>query len=167
MEAGFGKKRASAPSAAALALEEEEEEGGGGGGGGGGEDGEEEDPFFAAVAAAAALKRAKKAAAAAAAEEERADFFRAAAGQEDAPLDEAADGHRKASKQILKNRGLVKYRKKEAANPRVAYRLKAEKAAKRRQGQVVTMRDKKGEGDNYGGEATGIRTNISKSRIFK
>jgi hypothetical protein len=184
MEAGFGKKRASAPAAAKLALEaaeggggeveEEEEEGGGGGGGGrrrrrggGHDDDEAEDPFFAAVAAAAALKRAKKAAAAAAAEEERAALIRATAGREDAPLDEGAGGHRKASQQILKNRGLVKYRKKEASNPRVAYRLKAEKQLKRRQGQAVTMRNKNVEGDNYGGEATGIRTNISKSRIFK
>jgi hypothetical protein len=163
MDTGFGKKRASAPAAAALALEEEE---GGGGDGGSGEEGGGEDPFFAAVAAAAAMKRAKKAAAAAAAGEQRAALIREAAEREDAPLDAAAGGHRKASKQILKNRGLVKYRKKEAANPRVAYRLKAEKQLKRRQGQAVTMRSKH-EGDDYGGEATGIRTNISKSRIFK
>ena len=54
---------------------------------------------------------------------------------------------------------------KPVANPRVAYRKKAEKKAKARIGQSAPMRT--GEKDAYGGEATGIRSNISRSRLIK
>jgi phage terminase small subunit len=57
--------------------------------------------------------------------------------------------------------------KKEAANPRVAYRLKAAKQLKRRIGAAAPMRDGGAEADNYAGEASGIRRAISKSRIIK
>jgi hypothetical protein len=66
---------------------------------------------------------------------------------------------------VLQNRGLVKYRNREMSNPRVANRLKAAKFAKRRSGQVAPMRNKGGaEAGTYGGEASGIRTTISRSR---
>ena len=75
--------------------------------------------------------------------------------------------HRKISKQILVNRGLVKYRNSETSNPRVAYRRKAEKKVKRRVGAAAPMRDGNGEAEAYGGEKSGIRVNISKSRLIK
>jgi hypothetical protein len=169
MAGGLGKKRTRSEGAAGLALEggEGEEEGDGGGGGGGGGE-EEEDGFYAAAAAAAAAKKARKLAQRQAARESSADFIRArplqaevAGGEGGAPV------HRPASKQIMVNRGLVKYRNSETSNPRVAYRRKAEKKMKRRVGAAAPMRDKSGEADAYGGEKSGIRVNISKSRLIK
>jgi hypothetical protein len=46
-------------------------------------------------------------------------------------------------------------------NPRTNQRLKFESAVKRRKGQVQAVRV--GEADRYGGEATGIRTTVSRS----
>ena len=43
----------------------------------------------------------------------------------------------------------------------------AEKKLKNRTGAAPSMRDGGAEADNYKGEATGIRANISKSRILK
>lgn len=72
------------------------------------------------------------------------------------------EGKRRASKAIVKNRGLVPHRRKDLKNPRVHGRKKYEKALKRRKGQVQTLRT--GEAGQYGGEATGIRSDITRSR---
>ena len=131
-----------------------------------------EDPFYAAVVAAAERKKARKAAAAATAQDSDSRFRRQAAEDEGDTGPVAAHGgdsgdvmHRKASKAVLANRGLVKYRNREMSNPRVANRIKAAKFVKRRSGQVAPMRNKGGsEAGAYGGEASGIRTTISRSR---
>jgi Sas10 C-terminal domain/Sas10/Utp3/C1D family len=125
----------------------------------------EEDPFYAAVAAAAEKKRAKKVESQLAREEERVSALRSSVVSDESNM--RFDGKRKVSREILKNRGLVKYRNPEDANPRVHYRKKAEKAMKRLSGARPAMRDSTGEADSYGGEASGIRTNISRSRKIK
>lgn len=141
----------------------------GGMGGGQGRRGgdEEEDPLYAALAQAAAHKKAKKSAQREAEKEATSEFLRE---REDEFLDEGTargpQGKRSVSREIMKNRGLTKYRSKIERNPRVHNRVKAAKFAMRRKGQVVSMRDPS-EGDKYGGEATGIRTNVIKSRKIK
>jgi U3 small nucleolar RNA-associated protein 3 len=72
-------------------------------------------------------------------------------------------GDRTASKQILKNRGLVAHKAKINRNPRVKHREKFRQANKRRAGTVQAIRSPI-EGHNYGGEATGISTNVIRSR---
>lgn len=68
---------------------------------------------------------------------------------------------RKASYQILKNRGLVPHRKLSNRNPRVKKREAYHKAVVARKGQV---RETKTPETAYGGEMTGIKANISRSR---
>jgi len=79
--------------------------------------------------------------------------------------DDVTDGSRLASRMILKNRGLVPHRKRENRNPRIVRKKKYEKAKKRRKGQVRELRT--GEAHQYGGEMSGIRTDISRSRKMK
>ena len=66
--------------------------------------------------------------------------------------------------QMEKNRGLTPNRKKANKNPRVKNKLKHQKAVIRRKGQVRAIRQAT---TNYGGETSGIRTNISRSVRFK
>ncbi len=178
MAGAVGKKRTASSAAGELGLGGgwSDDDGGDGDGGDGGSDGGDgggrrrggddeevsEDPFYAAVEAAAARKRARKAEVADRARSETADFIRTRKDEYD--LDEGGDQHRRAGREIMKNRGLTKYRKREERNPRVHNRMKAEKFTKRRKGQVAPMRNKAEEAGSYGGEATGIRTNISRSR---
>ncbi len=70
--------------------------------------------------------------------------------------------NRPASNKILKNRGLVPHRAKINRNPRLKKRVKYAKAVKNRKGAVAPLRV--GEAASYGGEATGIRKNLAKSR---
>ncbi len=72
-------------------------------------------------------------------------------------------GDRTASQQILKNRGLVAHKAKLNRNPRAKHREKFRKANIRRAGAVPAIRSPS-EGDRYGGEATGISTNVVRSR---
>lgn len=67
--------------------------------------------------------------------------------------------------QIMKNRGLVAHKSKINRNPRVKKRKQFREATIRRKGQVRDIRDS-AEGANYQGEATGIRTGISRSRAI-
>ena len=76
--------------------------------------------------------------------------------------DELTDTSRRASRKILKNRGLTPHRKRENRNPRIAKKRKYEKKMKARSGQIRKMRT--GETDAYGGELSGIRSDISRSR---
>ncbi|KAG0609316.1 hypothetical protein M758_8G175500 [Ceratodon purpureus] len=81
------------------------------------------------------------------------------------PVEEVdAEGKRSITWQMEKNRGLTPHRKKLNKNPRKKYKLKHEKAVIRRKGQVREIRQAS---TNYGGEASGIRTNISRSVRFK
>ena len=71
---------------------------------------------------------------------------------------------RKASKKILANRGLVPSRPKVNRNPRVKKRRQYDKALRRRHGQVAALRTN--EADQYGGEKSGIRADVTHSRVF-
>lgn len=64
-----------------------------------------------------------------------------------------ANGKRKVTREIEKNIGLRRKRKKIDRNARVKNKVKYLKALKRRKGQVISMRD---ESKPYTGEATGI-----------
>lgn len=66
---------------------------------------------------------------------------------------------RNVHKDILKNRGLVRKRKKEDKNPRVKNRRKFEKALQRRKTSVkeFVAGNKK---QKHGGEESGIRSDI-------
>lgn len=78
--------------------------------------------------------------------------------------EEEIDGKRQITYQMEKNKGLTPHRKKLTKIPRKRYKMKHEKAVKRRKGQV---RDVKSSQGPYGGETTGIRTAISRSIRFK
>ena len=77
-------------------------------------------------------------------------------------LDE--DARRHASRQIVKNRGLTPYRKVDVRNPRVHLRHKYEKAMIKRRALV---KEYKGKEEQYAGEKTGIKTNITRSVKLK
>lgn len=77
-----------------------------------------------------------------------------------------ANSARPASYTMIKNKGLTPSRTKEQRNPRVKQRTRYEKAVKKhasfRGGKLTTDTSKP-----YGGESTGIRTNLTKSVRFK
>ncbi len=74
--------------------------------------------------------------------------------------EEQVDGKRQINYQIEKNRGLTPRRNKDLKNPRKKHRIKYGKAVIRRKGQVQDQRERR---DTYGGEATGIKTRVTKS----
>ena len=83
-----------------------------------------------------------------------------------AAMEEEMDGEdakRDVGKKIMANRGLTPHRNKDHKNPRKRLRGKFEKAVVRRKGQVRSMREDAG---GYGGEASGIKTSVTKSRRF-
>ncbi|CAM9638532.1 unnamed protein product [Scytosiphon promiscuus] len=79
----------------------------------------------------------------------------------------AAKGETKrgASYTIIKNRGLTPHKNKLNRNPRSKKREAFRKATIRRKGQVRDIRT--GEADAYGGESTGIKSNVTRSRKLK
>jgi U3 small nucleolar RNA-associated protein 3 len=77
--------------------------------------------------------------------------------------EEDIDGKREIGQTIMSNRGLTPHRNKEAKNPRVRLRGKFGRAVTRRKGSV---RDVKEKTDGYGGELTGVKTSVVKSRKF-
>jgi U3 small nucleolar RNA-associated protein 3 len=77
------------------------------------------------------------------------------------PLEEEqVAGKRQINYQIEKNRGLTPRRNKDLKNPRKKHRIKYGKALISRRGQVQDQRERR---DGYGGEATGIKTRVTKS----
>jgi len=77
-------------------------------------------------------------------------------------VDGEVAGERAISRTILKNRGLVAHKAKINRNPRVKKREQYRKALIRRKGAVREVRND--EGHKYGGEGTGIKSGISRSR---
>jgi U3 small nucleolar RNA-associated protein 3 len=67
---------------------------------------------------------------------------------------------RKATYQILKNKGLIPKRKKEQRNPRVKQRNKYERAQKKLKTVKRIVAPLTGA---YGGEMTGIKSNLARS----
>lgn len=72
------------------------------------------------------------------------------------------DGERALGRAIMKNRGLVAHKSKLNRNPRVKKREQYRKALIRRKGAVREVRTD--EGHKYGGETTGIKSGVSRSR---
>lgn len=77
-------------------------------------------------------------------------------------LERLVEGERAIGNTILKNRGLVAHKAKINRNPRVKKREQYRKALISRKGAVREIRTE--EGHAYGGEATGIKSGISRSR---
>uniref|UniRef100_K3WST8 Sas10 C-terminal domain-containing protein n=1 Tax=Globisporangium ultimum (strain ATCC 200006 / CBS 805.95 / DAOM BR144) TaxID=431595 RepID=K3WST8_GLOUD len=81
---------------------------------------------------------------------------------EDSDMEDAKRG---ASYEIIKNRGLKAHKSKLNRNPRVKKRMQFRKAVIRRKGQVRDVRV--GEASKYGGETTGIKANLTRSRKIR
>ncbi|PHJ25717.1 sas10 c-terminal domain-containing protein [Cystoisospora suis] len=75
---------------------------------------------------------------------------------------EEVEGQRATTRQILKNKGLTRKRKKVEGNARVHNRRKYE--AKMRKLKTIRGGEREVEGDSYMGEESGIRANLKKSR---
>lgn len=74
------------------------------------------------------------------------------------------NGKRKITYQMSKNKGLMRKRRKELKNPRVKHKMKFKKAKIKHKGQVREVRK---ETERYGGETTGIKTNLARSVKLK
>ncbi len=90
----------------------------------------------------------------------KADKYRREPGLVIAP-EEEIEGKREIGQKIMANRGLTPHRSKETKNPRVRLRGKFSRAVTRRKGSV---RDVKEKTEGYGGELTGVKTSVVKSR---
>ncbi|GIL48552.1 hypothetical protein Vafri_5040 [Volvox africanus] len=110
----------------------------------------EEDEFYAQAKANAAAR--KKA---------RAESHRAPALEPPAP-DATTAAARRITNEIQRNRGLTPHRRRDQKNPRKKNRMKFEKAMVRIKGAVQPVRER--EGVAYGGEASGIKSHVAKSR---
>lgn len=73
------------------------------------------------------------------------------------------DGRRKITRQIMKNKGIQRYRKKSDKNPRKKFRNKYRKAEIKRKSVV---REYNGKQSIYGGESSGIKDNLSRSTLL-
>ncbi|OJJ49748.1 hypothetical protein ASPZODRAFT_12863 [Penicilliopsis zonata CBS 506.65] len=119
--------------------------------------GTDEDEYYDMVAARSKQRKAEKKA--------RADAHAAAAregGRVEVQEEVGPDGKRAISYQIEKNKGLTPKRNKDSRNPRVKKRKRYEEKKKK----LASIRQvyKGGEGrGGYGGELTGIKTNLVKS----
>jgi U3 small nucleolar RNA-associated protein 3 len=77
-------------------------------------------------------------------------------------VEPVVEGERALGNQIMKNRGLVAHKSKLNRNGRVKKREQYRKAIIKRKGTVRDVRTD--EGHKYGGEETGIKSNLSRSR---
>ncbi|TMW69346.1 hypothetical protein Poli38472_001502 [Pythium oligandrum] len=87
------------------------------------------------------------------------------ASSDEEDSDEDDGGKRGASFEIIKNKGLKAHKNKLNRNPRVKKRMQYRKAVIRRKGQVRDVRV--GEAGRYGGESTGIKSNLTRSRKLR
>lgn len=113
--------------------------------------------YYATLVGANATKKADKAA--------RAEAHRQAAAQGAQVYGEeavGADGKRKITYAIEKNKGLTPRRKKEVRNPRVKKKMKYEEKKKKLASMRPTWKGGEGKG-GYKGELTGIKSNLVKS----
>jgi len=79
--------------------------------------------------------------------------------------DQLEEGRRRgASQKILKNKGLTPHRRKDIKIPRTKQREKWRQSQKKRRSQVQEFTGSK---MSYGGEATGIKKNLIRSRKLK
>ena len=121
-------------------------------------DGSEEDDYYDMVAARAKKRKTDKA--------DRAEAY-ATAEQEGGRVVEmeqiGAGGKRKISYAIEKNKGLTPFRKKEVRNPRVKKRKRFEDKKKKLGSIKQVWKGGEGKG-GYGGEMTGIKSNLVRSR---
>lgn len=152
---GLAERRAAVDASkarAALKRSRREEEEDGGDSGPDGEGFDDDGEYLAVAARSRASKAARKAA------------FAAPAPH--VPLARSdADGPRAITRDVEKNRGLTPHRRKDIKNPRVKGRKRFEKATVRRKGQVRDVAAGAA-GAGYGGEATGVRSRLSKSVRF-
>lgn len=113
-----------------------------------------EDDYYMAVKAAQVAKKGKKADA------------KKPKLMEYLPEQTVAEGEKRgAGNFIVKNRGLVPHRSKEKKNPRVKHRKKFEKAKIKERTSFYGKQTRDDRGA-YGGETTGIKAHISRSRKF-
>ena len=70
---------------------------------------------------------------------------------------------RSASKKIIANKGLMKYRSKEKKNPRVANKIKAKKKETKFKHTGNAAANMRTQDTRYSGEASGVRKNVVKS----
>jgi U3 small nucleolar RNA-associated protein 3 len=113
----------------------------------------EEDEFYKSVMNDAADKRQSK--------KSRADDLEEATHNE--TVEDGEDGDKRgANWTMMTNKGLTVQKKKINRNPRVKKREAYRKAVIRRKGQVRELRT--GEADQYGGETTGIRSDVTRGR---
>lgn len=119
------------------------------------------DNYYDLVVARAAAKRSDKQSRATAAAAAHAEA-RATAGAVEMEQTIGPDGKRAISYAIAKNKGLTPRRSKDVRNPRVKKRKKFDEKRKKLGSMRPVWRGGEGRG-GYGGELTGIKTNVVKS----
>jgi U3 small nucleolar RNA-associated protein 3 len=125
------------------------------------EDYEDEEGYYDMIAARSTAKKQSKI--------ERATAYAEAAKQNATVVEEEVigdDGRRMISYQISKNKGLTPHRKKSVRNPRVKKKEKYKEKQKKLKSMMPVFDSKKKQagGANYGGELTGIKSGLVRSR---
>jgi U3 small nucleolar RNA-associated protein 3 len=125
------------------------------------EDYEDEEGYYDMIAARSNAKKQTKS--------ERAAAYAEAAKQNATVIEEEVigdDGRRMISYQIEKNKGLTPHRKKSVRNPRVKKKEKYKEKQKKLKSMmpVFDSAKKQAGGANYGGELTGIKKGLVRSR---
>lgn len=125
------------------------------------EDYEDEEGYYDMIAARSSAKKQGKS--------DRAAAYAEAAKQNATLIEEEVigeDGRRMISYQIAKNKGLTPHRKKSVRNPRVKKKEKYKEKQKKLKSimPVFDSAKKQAGGANYGGELTGIKKGLVRSR---
>jgi U3 small nucleolar RNA-associated protein 3 len=125
------------------------------------EDFEDEEGYYDMIAARSNAKKQTKT--------DRAAAYAEAAKQNATVIEEEVigdDGRREISYQIMKNKGLTPHRKKSVRNPRVKKKEKYKEKQKKLKSMMPVFDSKKKQagGANYGGELTGIKKGLVRSR---